>query len=111
MKNITLNTVILLSALLAATAGAIGLTSTSADYGYSAATIPADRTIVITPSTKSVNVSNGETVEFDIQGKTFRWSFNTFHREAALELSKIAPDGVPVGSVRVYVAANPLYLN
>lgn len=111
MKNIAIETVIAVSALLASTAGAVSLTNSSVNYGYSAPTVLADRTIVITPSTKSVNVTNGETVEFDIKGQTFRWSFNTFQREAVLDLAKIAPEGTPAGEVRVYVAANPLYQN
>jgi hypothetical protein len=48
-------------------------------------------------------------VEFKIDGQSVRWHFDTFHRESVLDLSKIAPQAAQAASVRVYVAANPLY--
>jgi hypothetical protein len=107
MKTINPSILVLLSALVSGVAGANGLSNTSADYGTEVAA-PAARTIVITPSTKYVNVSNGEVVEFSINGKTLRWNFNTFQQETAFDLSKIAPQA-QAGNVTVYVTPNPLY--
>ena len=96
------------SILFATAAGAHGLTNTSADYG-NAVHGGAGRTIVIKPDTKSVNVANGETVEFQVEGKSFVWHFNTFQPEVAFPLAKIAPQGSKVGDINVYAVPNPLY--
>jgi hypothetical protein len=109
MQKFNRATLVLITALLGSAAGATGLTNTSADYGYAALTAPVDRTIVVDASTKVVNVTNGETVEFKIDDQSVRWHFDTFHNEAVLDLSKIAPQAAQATSVRVYVAANPLY--
>ena len=109
MQKFNRATLVLITALLGSAAGATGLTNTSADYGYAALTAPVDCTIVVDASTKVVNVTNGETVEFKIDGQSVRWHFDTFHNEAVLDLSKIAPQAAQATSVRVYVAANPLY--
>ncbi|NML60067.1 CzcE family metal-binding protein [Massilia sp. RP-1-19] len=109
MQKFNRATFVLITALLGGAAGAAGLTNTGADYGYVALTAPVDRTIVIDASTKVVNVTNGETVEFKIDGQSIRWHFNTFHRESVLDLSKIVPQAAQAANVRVYVAANPLY--
>ena len=54
-------------------------------------------------------MENGETVQFNVQGHSFTWHFDTFHDEAAFKLAKIAPQDVMAGGVEVYVATNPLY--
>ena len=69
----------------------------------------ADREITIKPGTKWVNVNNGETVAFSVSGKTFTWHFDTLPAEDQFRLQTIAPEGVDVGAVTVYVASNPLY--
>jgi hypothetical protein len=91
----------------AATAHAEG----KADYGSATASANATKRIAITPSTKSVNVTDGETVEFTVDGKSFAWSFQTYPNENQFPLSKIAPEDAKVDGVRVYVARNPLYRN
>jgi hypothetical protein len=68
-----------------------------------------DRQITINADTKWVNVDNGDSVTFNVQGKSFTWQANTLHQEEALDLAKIAPAGVDAGKVTVYVASNPLY--
>jgi hypothetical protein len=81
------------------------------DYGSATATTNATKRIAITPGTKSVNVTDGETVEFNVDGKSFAWSFQTYPNETQFPLSKIAPEDAKVDGVRVYVARNPLYRN
>ncbi len=109
MKRTVQAAIVIASALFAATAGAHGLTNTSADYGTAAQGSAAERTIVIKPGTKSVNVANGETVKFEADGKSFVWHFNTYQPELAFELAKIAPQGSNVGDVRVFATPNPIY--
>jgi hypothetical protein len=111
MLNPTLSRALLLSLVfVAVTAHANGLTGTPADFGARAtAAIPVDQRIVLTPGTKVINVNNGDTVEFVVGGKTFRWHFDTFLSEANFPLSRIAPADVPADGIKVYVAANPIY--
>ncbi len=79
------------------------------EYGSAVAPANAERHVVITASTPWVNVNNGDTVEFQSNGASFTWHFDTLHDEAAFDLSKIAPAGSVDHKVTVYVAANPLY--
>lgn len=111
MLNPTLSRALLLSLSLAfGAAHANGLTGTPADFGArAAAAVPVDQRIVLTPDTKVVNVNHGDTVEFVVGDKTFRWHFDTFLSEANFALSTIAPADIPAGGVKVYVAANPIY--
>ncbi|TFW17711.1 CzcE family metal-binding protein [Duganella callida] len=95
-----------LTSLLTASAHAA---PTAADYGNQVADGNAMRTIVVNADTKYVNVANGETVQFDVNGQRFTWHFDTLHDATSLDLGKIAPAGVMAGQVRAYVAANPLY--
>jgi hypothetical protein len=97
------------STALMPAAYAIGRTGTSADFGTLVTTSAAMRTIVINGDTKWVNVENGETVQFNIGGESFTWHFDTMPNETSFDLTKIAPAGIKLGSVRVYVASNPLY--
>ncbi|MET0964291.1 MAG: CzcE family metal-binding protein [Noviherbaspirillum sp.] len=69
----------------------------------------ATRTIVITPSTKYVNVTGGEIVTFVVGDKAFAWSFNGT-RYAPFDLSMTAPPGVLDHRVLAYVAPDPRYI-
>lgn len=99
------------SFMMLGAANATPPTGTSADYGMQVVDSAATRTISINAFTKYVNVTDGETVRFDVDGKSFTWHFDGYPNQTSLELSKIAPEGINVGSLRVYVAANPLYQN
>lgn len=88
---------------------AAGPRGTAADYGTPASTNFAMRTIVVDGNTKWVNVTNGETVQFSVDGQSFTWHFDTFPDETSFDMAKIAPAGIKAGSIRVYVAPNPLY--
>jgi hypothetical protein len=95
--------------ILASSAYAFGATGTKADYGAAVSTDFAGRQISVTPTTKGVYVTNGETVRFTANGQNFTWHFDTFG-QTSLDLSVIAPNDAHVKGVRVYVASNPLYL-
>jgi hypothetical protein len=97
-----------LAAASIGTAYALGRTGTTADFGQSVPNATAARVISIDSSTKYVNVEDGETVQFEVQGQCFTWHFSTFPN-TAFDLRRIAPSGISVGAVEVYVASNPLY--
>jgi phosphate-selective porin len=108
MLKLNRATIFVAATLLAGAASAAPYTGTSADYGV-ATTSGAERTVVVKPGTKYINVDDGETVQFEVNGQTFDWHFDTFKGESSFKLSEIAPKGVTVGDVQVYVAADPLY--
>lgn len=110
LTSILFASIALSGALFASSSQAAGLNNTVAVYGTSAAAGFAERDITLTAGTKSVNVTNGETVRFLIDGASFTWNFSTLRSETSFDLSSIAPDGVKVAA-RVYVASNPLYRN
>lgn len=102
-----LRTTIIVAAIAAAAAHASA--APQPQFGMATTAANADRHISIGADTKWVNVNNGDTVTFDINGKSFTWHFDTLHSEEAFDLSKIAPEGISTGMVTVYVASNPLY--
>lgn len=77
-----------------------------ADYGSPA--VHAHRTIVINERTRHVNVTNGETVQFEVNGQRFAFAFNNWPNKDVVDLSVLAPEGVTAPKVRVYIAPNPL---
>lgn len=81
----------------------------AADYGTPAAATSSARQVDIKPGTRNVNVYDGETVQFVVDGKRIGWNFNTRTREAVLDLNTIAPELVQQGAVRVWVLPNPIY--
>jgi hypothetical protein len=94
--------------LVAVAALALSATSLSAAaltfgdlYGEAAEASLAERTIVVTPSTKFVNVKHGEVVKIVAGGKEFAWEFDGI--EQPFELAKIAPQGAIDHNVRVYI--------
>lgn len=97
----------LAAALLAGGAHAAG--TKAAPYGTMAPATTAERHVVITEKTRAVNVNNGETVEFRVNGQSFTWHFQTLRDEARFDLSKIAPSGMINHKVTVHVASHPLY--
>jgi plastocyanin len=104
-----MRTAAIAAALIAATGAAQAATSQPAAYGMAANSSAADRQITINANTKSVNVDNGDTVAFNVNGKTFTYHFDTLRPEDRFDLARIAPTGIDVGTVKVYVASNPLY--
>jgi hypothetical protein len=90
--------------LTAAAAPAVPAPVTPAsDYGSVVRDAAAVRKIVVKPSTKWVNVTNGETVTFVVEGKSFTYSFQTHPYNNVLPMAAIAPANLNVGSIRVFV--------
>lgn len=79
--------------------------------GEAAPAAAADRTITITPNTKYVNVQGGQTVRFDVGGKTFTWDFDSAETVAPFDLQQIAPPGLLNHPVTAIVSPNPLYMD
>jgi hypothetical protein len=70
----------------------------------------ADRTITITPDTKYVNVQGGDTVQFNVGGKTFAWDFDGAETVQSFDLEQVAPPGLLDHAVTAYVSPNPMYM-
>lgn len=99
----------LLVATLAACAGASGGADYPLDFlGVAAAPQAAQRTIVITPQTRWVNVEGGEVIRFVAGNQQFAWNFDG--PADAVDLKRVAPPGTLDHTVTAYVAPNPLYL-
>ena len=71
-------------------------------YGEPANPSYAERTIVVTPQTRYVNVAHGEVVKLKVGAHEFAWDFDGLARP--FELSKIAPEGAVDHKVSVFVA-------
>jgi hypothetical protein len=102
-----LRTTIIAAAFL--TGAAHASVNPNPQFGMAESNANADRQVTINANTKSVNVNNGDTVAFNVNGKTFTWHFDTLRAEEAFSLAKIAPAGIDLGNVTVYVGSNPLY--
>jgi hypothetical protein len=79
--------------------------------GTPVAAAPAQRIVTITPATRWVNVTSGETVRFVIGAQGFAWSFQSGPTVSKFDLNVIAPPGMLTHPVTVYVAANPTYIS
>jgi hypothetical protein len=79
-------------------------------YGQSAPVAAAERTIVITPTTKHVNVEGGQIVKFVADGKEFGWNFNTAASVHSFDLNEVAPAGALNHQVRAYISPDPKYI-
>ena len=103
-KPVTL--IALSAALVLASSGALAQPTERqlAPYGYPATGTP-DRTVVVDPGTRHVNVTRLETVAFRVGNKTATWTFDTFGTRS-FPLSKVVPGA---DGVTVYVEESPLY--
>ena len=99
----------IIAAAIAGTASGAYAAANTKEFGMSSSAANADHHVVIKQDTKWVNIDDGDTVEFNVGDKSFTWHFDTLRGESAFELSKIAPEGIDVSKVIVYVGANPLY--
>jgi hypothetical protein len=86
-------------------------TQSNAALGSAAPASAATRKIVVSPSTKAINVDKGDVVTIEADGKSFTWQFGTLRDGERFELAAIAPAGLAAHGVRVYVAPSPLYTN
>lgn len=85
-------------------------TSYVALYGDPAPPSAAQRTIVIGPNTKHVNVEGGEVIRFVANGKEFGWNFFVARTVNSFLLNEVAPPGVLDHEVRAYVSPDPRYI-
>lgn len=74
------------------------------NYGTTAPEQSASRKIVIEPGTKWVNVTNGEAVTFIVGDSSFTYQFQTYANTSRVEMNAIAPAGLDVSGIKVYVA-------
>ena len=72
---------------------------------------PVQRVVAITPATRWVNVTSGETVRFVVGTRSFAWSFQSGPTVSKFDLNLIAPAGLLDHPVSVYVAADPTYIS
>jgi hypothetical protein len=100
----------LLAGAVLAGAHAAPMTNSSADYGRTVDTRAVDKVVKIGAATRWVNVVNGQTVQFEVGDQAFTFAFDTWPGDQSVDLALIAPQGVAVPHVRVYVAPNRRYL-
>ncbi|MFZ4877724.1 CzcE family metal-binding protein [Janthinobacterium sp. Mn2066] len=98
------------SIMLAPAAQAQSPTGGPADYGMQVAPDTPARVVNIDATTTYVNVEDGETVKFNVDGKSFVWHFDTYPETFSVKLSRLAPAGIAIKGVTVYIDGNPLYL-
>ena len=80
-------------------------------YGTVATAATAGRVIDVTPTTRYVNVANGETVTIRMGDDSFTWTVATRSNVDAVPLARVAPEGSPATSAVVYVAPSASYHN
>jgi hypothetical protein len=97
-------------ALLAACASCSAVTPRQDLLGQPAPPYAATHTIAITPATRWVNVTGGDTVRFVVDDKpAFAWSFTVAPIVSSFALNQVAPPGLLGREVRVYVRPDPRY--
>ncbi|MBZ2209765.1 CzcE family metal-binding protein [Massilia soli] len=109
MLNLNRASLLIASAAIAFGASAAGPTGAAGDFGAPVANSAAARAFTVKPATKYVNVTDGETVRFAVDGKEFSWHFSAWPGAQQIALDKLAPTGTVAGGVTVHVARNPLY--
>lgn len=81
----------------------------SANYGAAAQASRTARVLDITPGTRHVNVIDGETVTFNVDGQPFTWTFRMNHGEGVVALAAILPKELDAHGVMVYVGPDLNY--
>jgi hypothetical protein len=104
----TQTTILLLAAVFATAANAASRGDAAA-YGQPVSSNSADRVIELTPQTRFVNVTNGETVTFEQGGQRFTWHVDTYNYVTAFALTNISPKTMNVNGVEIYVAPSEYY--
>lgn len=97
------------AAIASTSASAATFRGVSDDYGQVVTTSAVDKVVKVDASTRWFNVTDGQTVRFDVDGKSFTFNFATWPGDQQVDLSTIAPKDMVVPNVRVYIAPNPLY--
>ena len=78
-------------------------------YGTPAPSGAAQRTIVITPETRWVNVEGGEVINFVVGDKMFAWDFYVGFTVNHFDLNLVAPPGILQQRVTAYISPDPRY--
>jgi endonuclease YncB( thermonuclease family) len=102
----------LITLALAASALSLNADAAAIDphmYGAGAPASAAQRVVDVKPGMKYVNVVNGQTVTFNVEGKAFTWTFQLYQQEGVVALSSILPKELHADGVTVYVAPDPTY--
>lgn len=100
----TLRSSLVASLLVVACASSFAAQPQLKFLGEAASAQAATQTINITPATKYVNVTSGQTVRFVSGDKSFAWNFNVGTNVYAFDLNRVAPDHTLNQQVKVYVA-------
>jgi hypothetical protein len=106
---------LILAAFITTTLAAAGIASATplsqSVRGSAAPTnASAEQVIVITDTTRHVNVAGGSTVRFVIGAQAFTWTFqNESAHVPTFDLEEIAPKGVLTHPVKTYVSDNQMY--
>ena len=91
------------AALTLSAAGASAMAATAGSmYGEPADGAYAERTVVVTPQTKYINVAHGEVVKVKVGSEEFAWNFDGLPQ--SFELNRIVPEGALDHPVKVYVS-------
>ena len=99
-KIITAFVIASLSPLIA-TAQSQSKVMAKTNLGSTVQTQAVTRSVTILPSTKYVNVRQGDVVTFTSDGKQFTWLFDTLRPTDDFDLSSIAPATMKPHGVRV----------
>jgi len=78
-------------------------------FGTPAPSAAAQRSIVITPETRWVNVEGGEVVNFIVGDKMFAWDFYVGFTVTHFDLNLVAPPGILQQRVTAYISPDPRY--
>lgn len=99
---------LMLGALIAATGTTAYAASHTDRFGNAVPVSGKQRTIELQPGTRYLNIEQGQTLKFIVQGKAFAWNFDTFGTPV-FNLAEIAPKDVDVGNVKVYISPDRTY--
>lgn len=99
---------LVLGSIVAVTATAAPRDNAAA-YGQELQSNAAGRVIELTPATRFVNVTNGETVTFEEGARRFTWHVDVYSNVTEFALARIAPTALHFSGVDVYVAPNERY--
>lgn len=72
--------------------------------------VAAEKTIVLDPGTRWVNVTGGEAIRFVSGGHEFGWAFDVAATVSSFDLARVAPPGSLSHPVIAYVAPDPRYI-
>jgi hypothetical protein len=104
MFKLSHHALLIVGTVLATRACAMDISESEPQNGSARSDAAPERTIVVEPNTKYINVANGETVKITAGAQNFNWSVNTGPNVQTVELKEIAPPQFPADGIRVYVS-------